>query len=279
MAPHADLSPHVHLAAHVVYKSTRAGRSTHTSFDERRGRAEGGGQPARSLPIYLAVCQRGNPAHGFARTCAPDPAACVRLLRSLSLLCTSHSKHVSNGASGFSSSCCFKAHVAYVAAVAVCFMAQTSKEDWSRNCATPARLSLSGGQLRMLMRRGNVSIVAMTHTGLVPQHPKRDTKATHHSRQARSTGERVWLERVWFVPLPCALDGCMLSDLGTSRLGPAQPCSRHVTTCARSAAYKTKQDGGGGQTARASCRRMLSAWQLAAAHRGRAQGDWRGVLA
>ena len=151
MAPHADLSPHVHLAAHVVYKSTRAGRSTHTSFDERRGRAEGGGQPARSLPIYLAVCQRGNPAHGFARTCAPDPAACVRLLRSLSLLCTSHSKHVSNGASGFSSSCCFKAHVAYVAAVAVCFMAQTSKEEWSRNCATPARLSLSGGQLPMFM--------------------------------------------------------------------------------------------------------------------------------
>jgi len=43
------------------------------------------------------------------------------------------------------------------------------RKNRSRSSATPARLSLLGGQLRMLMRRGNVSIVAMTHLALVSQ--------------------------------------------------------------------------------------------------------------
>jgi hypothetical protein len=56
----------------------------------------------------------------------------------------------------------------YLAAACVSWLRHPRKNR-SRSSATPARLSLLGGQLRMLMRRGNVSIVAMTHLALVSQ--------------------------------------------------------------------------------------------------------------
>ena len=49
------------------------------------------------------------------------------------------------------------------------------RKNRSRSSATPARLSLLGGQLRMLMRRGTVSIVAMHERSMLTcrdqQHP------------------------------------------------------------------------------------------------------------
>jgi hypothetical protein len=73
----------------------------------------------------------------------------------------------------------------YRAAACVSWLRHPRKNR-SRSSATPARLSLLGGQLRMLMRRGNVSIVAMTHSALVPQ------SLSERLAQCISPTDRAW---------------------------------------------------------------------------------------
>ena len=66
------------------------------------------------------------------------------------------------------------------------------RKNRSRSSATPARLSLLGGQLRMLMRRGNVSIVAMHKRSMLTCH---DQQAGSPRLQTGMLTSSHWLPR------------------------------------------------------------------------------------